>query len=227
MDYSVELYKNKILSTFDWIKKAHFFIPFGTCCLPAETFKNLRLRKFALPLDWLFTTNSMLSHCMEDNFETLLDRENYIFVPPHERPWGENYSFCHHKFYRDSHGANFVFNHFNPIETEIYSKMKRRVERMNAVLNSKEWKSFFNFSHNSCNKNDFRSLYDSINGRTKNFSLVNISYRGLRSDGPLIENLEFIDSSVHFEYYSSSRFCGPNFESERDNSIINSIFYAN
>ncbi|MFW7266970.1 DUF1796 family putative cysteine peptidase [Gluconacetobacter sp. Hr-1-5] len=212
-----------LFELFKSLDPVSFFIPFGTCCLPAKTIETLGLRRFSLPMDWLFTTNPMLVHCINDDFSTFLDKKYYSFIPLHERPWGEDHSFCHHSFYRENHNANFVFNHFNPLEGPVYETLKRRTDRLINTLSSKENKVFLNFSHDSCKKEDFIHLHNAIKEKYSNFSLVMISYNGISTDGEFIKNVSFLDQSCYCEFYSFSKFTGDRFHADIDNSIIHSI----
>lgn len=212
---------------FDFLKSLNpvsVFIPFGTCCLPAKMIENVQLRRFSLPMDWLFTTNSMLAHCIDDDFETFLDKANYSFIPLEERPWGEKFSFCHHSFYKENHYAHYVFNHFNPLEDSTYETLKRRTNRLINIFRSSQNKVFFNFSHGSTSEEGFIFLHNAIKRKYENFSLIMISYKGISTNFELVENVKFLDQSCFFEFHSFSKFIGERFHSELDNSFIKSLF---
>ena len=64
-------------------------ISFGSMCLSAMALQHGNLRSFATPLDWIFSSPEMISHCISDNWQTFLDptqlidygsKEHEIFV---------------------------------------------------------------------------------------------------------------------------------------------------
>jgi hypothetical protein len=44
------------------------YLTLGNDCSPAGALKNLNLREFALPFDWVVSNVSILNNCFEDNF---------------------------------------------------------------------------------------------------------------------------------------------------------------
>ena len=46
------------------------YLTLGYDCSPAGALKNLNLREFALPFDWVVSNVSILNNCFEDNFFT-------------------------------------------------------------------------------------------------------------------------------------------------------------
>lgn len=91
------------------------------------------LRRFAGPFDWLFSTPQMIAHCLDDDFKKFLDRSQYEFVPPADRPDGKH-GVCHHRFYRDEFNVRFVFNHHNVLDEETFAHFVRSVGRFRSAL---------------------------------------------------------------------------------------------
>ncbi len=73
------------------------FLTIGNDCSPAAALRDLNLRKFALPFDWIKINITHLEKCLEDNFinfhcnlklnknkSRLID--TYDFEYPHDYP---------------------------------------------------------------------------------------------------------------------------------------------
>ena len=50
------------------VKMNFHFIPFGSDCSPAAALRNLSLREFALPFDWIVSNVHILETCLKDKF---------------------------------------------------------------------------------------------------------------------------------------------------------------
>ena len=48
---------------------SYHYITVGGDCSPAAALRNLQLREFALPFDWIVSTVSMLEHCFRTKFD--------------------------------------------------------------------------------------------------------------------------------------------------------------
>jgi hypothetical protein len=111
-------------------------ISLGTYCLTSFTLKKFRLKKWSGPFDWIFSNIGMITHCMEDNFYTYLDRKYHQAVPKESRIHTDA-NFCEHTYYRDNNGIRFVFNHRDASEDEHFRYYARCVERFQGVLSSR------------------------------------------------------------------------------------------
>lgn len=45
------------------------YITIGRDCSPAAALRNLNIREFALPFDWIVSSISSIQECIEDHFE--------------------------------------------------------------------------------------------------------------------------------------------------------------
>jgi Putative papain-like cysteine peptidase (DUF1796) len=110
-------------------------ISLGTHCLTSFTLKKFRLKKWSGPFDWIFSNVGMITHCIEDNFHTYLDRKYHQAVPKKARIHADA-NVCEHTYYLDNNGIRFVFNHRDASEDEQFRYYTRCVERFQCALNS-------------------------------------------------------------------------------------------
>ena len=50
----------------------------GSCCHTAELIKRRGYKMESYPFDWLFSDIDIVTKCINDNFETLLDKKKYV-----------------------------------------------------------------------------------------------------------------------------------------------------
>ena len=110
-------------------------ISIGGHCATAGTLKRFGLKRNSYPFDWLFSSLGMVAHCIVDNFDTFLDRKFHVSVPISER-LHKDANFCHHLFYQQKFGLQYIFNHRDPTVYENYQYYRRCVERFVGVLAS-------------------------------------------------------------------------------------------
>jgi hypothetical protein len=105
----------------------------GTHCLTATLLRDMGLRRFALPFDWIFSSPEMLSHVLVDDFKTFLARDQYVAVPLAERVT-PNANLAHHTFYQEQFDVQFVFNHHDPLASDdAYAYLQRTVDRFRSL----------------------------------------------------------------------------------------------
>ena len=107
------------------------YITIGSDCSPAAALKNLNLRKYALPFDWVVTNTDGLSKCFEDNFSN----------------FHTNLSFNHNKKRLiDEYG--FEFPHDYPLMDNIHDTDDNTGEGLFAEEDGKhitdDWRNYYN-----------------------------------------------------------------------------------
>lgn len=139
------------------------FISIGPYCDTAILLKKYNYRNSSYPFDWIFSSFECVKHCLEDNFITFLDKNNYIKGTNDQSTKHiiyNNYLYtqilrahhnCMHKkpiiiknrviynYKYNTENINF-FNHHNLIENdEHYQQMVRRCNRlMELIKNNKQ-----------------------------------------------------------------------------------------
>jgi hypothetical protein len=114
----------------------------GTHCFGAGLLRRWGLRAWSGPFDWLFSSVPLVTHCLEDDFATFLDRRHYEPVPPEARRDGPEANRVHHRLYREMFGVDFIFNHHDVHEAGPYAHFQRAVARLRQALSSEQPKSF-------------------------------------------------------------------------------------
>jgi len=144
----------------------------GGICHSAQLLKINGLKKASYPFDWIFSSMSMVKHCIEDDFNTFLDKSQYSDYTTNTT-LRENQ--CEHKFYGKmvfNGEHNVIFNHHNPLSSESdYSYLERCVERFRELLKSEEPKTFVMFA----DLGDLAKFLDFsyfLNQYTKNHNLL-------------------------------------------------------
>jgi len=109
-----------------------YAVSLGSRCLVADTLRDLGLRRFAGPFDWVYTTVPVVEHILQDNFNSYLDKTQY-FINPDGVGVG-------HKFYSPMLGRTVMFLHGDPMSD--YEDHRRRVLRLRKVMASDKNKLF-------------------------------------------------------------------------------------
>lgn len=104
-------------------------ISLGCACNTSLYLKELNLKRFSLPYDWIFTNLDMIKHTIEDDFKSFLDTS----LMSDRKVTQASHNFYHQK----------LFNHRNPKSVrEDYDYYQRCIDRFKQVINSKDNKLF-------------------------------------------------------------------------------------
>jgi hypothetical protein len=102
----------------------------GSLCHSSQILKRNKLKLYSYPFDWIFSHSDIITHCLEDDFNTFLDKSYYINI---------SNSQCGHSKYNN----NVLFNHHNPlINIDHYNYYVRCVDRFKNLLQKQEHKLF-------------------------------------------------------------------------------------
>lgn len=114
-----------------WQEPFAHVVSLGSRCFMARILRDLRLRKYAGPFDWIYTNGEMVSHCLKDRFNTFMDIDEL-----HEagQAWG-------HRTYGAMMNRKVVFPHHRP-GTDDRLHFQRSVERLLKILHAPERKLF-------------------------------------------------------------------------------------
>lgn len=111
-------------------KTINLIIPLGNTCANATMIKMNGWRKYAFPFDWLLIDTKIINHCINDNFQTLLDKNYYI-----DGACVDNYG---HAMYHPN-----LFMHKDVRKPEHYQYLERCIKRFYIALNSIEHNKLF------------------------------------------------------------------------------------
>jgi hypothetical protein len=152
------------------------FVSLGSHCLVSYTLKDLGLKRYSCPFDWIFSRPSMIEHCLKDSFASLTDRSQY--KPVIDETGTEQVGRCHHAFYRDSFGVDRVFNHRDMRIEENYQYLTRCIHRFNQLLESSNRKVFVLLCPDSrITEEQFLSLHGTLTSSTTNFCLLAVALK--------------------------------------------------
>jgi hypothetical protein len=123
------------------------YLTLGNDCSPAAALKNLNLRNFALPFDWVVSNIHMLNHCFKTNFEhfhtNLVFNHNktrlidyYGFQFPHDYPLNDMTNVENNigeGVFSEENGK-FITKEWYNYYTSVLDKYKRRIERFKTIV---------------------------------------------------------------------------------------------
>lgn len=109
----------------------------GSRCTIAQTLQDLGLRSGSYPFDWIFSTPEIVVHCLEDDFELFLRKDQYEPIAVEHRAV-KQFNLCDHATFRDAFGQGAMFNHRNPTEADDHAYLVRCVDRFRAMLASSD-----------------------------------------------------------------------------------------
>lgn len=198
----------------------------GTHCFSSSFLRRLGVREWSGPFDWTFSSLPMVAHCIADDFKTFLDRSLYEPVPIDQRPNGPTVNRVQHRFYRDTFGVQFVFNHHDVHLDEGHAYIVRCVERFRAALNSPQRKVFLATCLMSATAvEQLRQVSEALQARTQNFRIVGFA---IEPDAlgalPAVEHLADEKHLVAWSYRPASPWGAVAFAEAIDESCMARIF---
>ncbi len=206
------IYYGKSLET---VRKKTHYISIGEFCLTSCVLKELKVKEFSLPFDWIFSNPTMVYNCINDAFTTFLDRTKYETLCKDKK--------CRHTEYGN------IFNHHDPCENnDDYRYFERCVERFKKLcLNPTEHVSaFITHSIGEDLVNELE-LYRTIkNILPEHFELVVIGLK-YDEDKETEYSLYSLERNLHIYIMQHKSFCtGVNFTEEYENQMYNSIILS-
>ena len=79
-------------------------ISLGENCTTAWYLKQVGIKKYSYPFDWVFSSPEIVEHCIKDNFKSYLNKE---LIKPIDNGMAAGHFFYHNK----------MFSHRNPLAT--------------------------------------------------------------------------------------------------------------
>jgi len=125
------------------------YITLGYDCSPASALRNLQLRQFALPFDWIVAFVDNLDICFQENFSRFHTNlrynhtqrrviDDYGFEYPHDYPLeNEHIDNIEEAFIGEVVGKVICSNYMDYYDA-IYNKYKRRIERFLNIMHDKK-----------------------------------------------------------------------------------------
>lgn len=124
------------------------FLTLGSDCSPAAALRDLNLRKFALPFDWVVSNINSLETCLSDKFSHFHKQlqynhnktrmiDYYGFQFPHDYPLNDMAGIEDEKIGEGIIGetpGKTIADNWHSYHEKVLNKYERRVERFNAIL---------------------------------------------------------------------------------------------
>ena len=161
-------------------------VSLGSLCYTAQFMKSHKLRQWAGPFDYLFTSAAMVQHCLDSEFAAFLDQSQYVKM---SGPAGRGIG---HRTYSSkmiglAHGI--VFNHHDPRLADDYQHFVRAVARFEAALRSPGAKLLLLVTKQALPTADALALYRSLIDRgVCDFELLAVKLEVDRRAGLLLED---------------------------------------
>ncbi len=153
-------------------------ISLGTHCFTSAMLRRWGLRDWSGPFDWLFSSAAMVAHCIEDDFQLLLDPAQFEPVPLRERAAGPTANRVQHRYYQEVFGVDHVFNHHDVHLPDDYGHFVRAVDRFRQALTSERPKLFVMHRwHHGTALEQLEPLREVLAERCRNYRLMVISVR--------------------------------------------------
>ena len=129
------------MNTFENVK----YISMGENCGPAATLKNLELRTFSSPFDWIVSNIEGIKHCINEDFKNFHKNlkfnhnrtrviDFYNFEYPHDYP-GENQKAVEEE---DIPGENKIRQDWEEFIPGVLEKYERRIKRFIDLMKNPE-----------------------------------------------------------------------------------------
>jgi hypothetical protein len=123
------------------------YVSFGYDCSPAAALRNLGIRDYALPFDWVQSNYQCITKCIEDDFldfhcHLQLNHSNtrvvdsYGFQFPHDYPFTED--FAVEELGEGVFGEDLqkkIIQNWYEYNDIVIKKYKRRIDRFNSIFN--------------------------------------------------------------------------------------------
>ncbi|WP_375458978.1 hypothetical protein [uncultured Enterovirga sp.] len=133
-------------------------VAFGTFCHIAVALRDTRLRRWAGPFDWIFSSPGLIADCLEDDFATLLDPGQLRSVPEAELTFGAKRQ-CRHPLYEERHGLPPLFNHHDPaLVPADAAALHRSVRRLRLALGTTRRNALYMMSETRRDERDIERL---------------------------------------------------------------------
>jgi len=185
-----------------------FVISLGSSCFTSYLLKDVHLKLFSCPFDWIFSSPEMIQDCIDDNFLKFMDKSLYT-------NYLSNQSSATHRYY----GKAFL--HHDPRNETHSNYFQRCVNRFNKVLLSPMHKLFVISLVNIpayCETTDYIVLHNYLKSKTDNFKML-ILVHILTNNKELPNIVEFEDYTIKY-IFVEERLCNYKFETDEYNQLF-------
>ena len=202
-----------------------YVMSLGSHCYAAWLLKEMGLRQFSGPFDWLFGDPGLVTACIADDCQTLLATEHLREMEP---KGGTRYG---HALYSERFHRPVIFNHHNPLSSEHAADLRRAAARLRFVLQSTEAKLFWMVAPpERATPAAIAALDRELGRQTSNYKLlvatVSIAAPGLLQEPQLTLSKHGDCYEVYHLDATSPHRAGLSFENDADNGALRSLLLA-
>jgi len=189
----------------------------GSLCHASQFLKDTNLKRASYPFDWIFSSFDNITHCLEDNFKTFLDKDYYVSISRTQ---------CGHKLYHDC-----MFNHYNPLDyPNDYDYYVRCVDRFQQLLQNEDHKLFLKIFVNMDEmsekmKDDVIKFNDTLSKYAKNYTLLVIFH--IKNNPELSHTFTHSNNIDFLELHTLTQSGGIIFNHDDDNAYLRNIIFTN
>jgi hypothetical protein len=110
------------------------FITLGFNCSSATVLRDLGLRKYSLPFDWVVVNHyTKLINCIDDNFQKFHKNLHFIM----DKHWFEDEYGIQYPHDYPVNDEEEIIDNWLDYKDDVLKKYQRRIERFNNILNDK------------------------------------------------------------------------------------------
>ena len=209
------------------MQEAKLAISLGSFCTTSYLLKEFGYKQVSYPFDWIFSSLSMVEHCLVDNFTEFLQRLYY--------DKGNEKDNTYHWFYQSfvfpkNPKHSTIFAHRNLLNDIDYAYYERCVERFrNIISNDQVCKVFivtYVWNIDTRKDQDILSFHSFLTSQVTNFILVIIDCQKLNS-AETITREEIRPSLIQYQLHVTSKNNGKYFEDMTDNLNYQRILQEN
>ena len=205
-------------------------VSLGTHCYASWLLRDMGLRRYSSPFDWLFSSPQLVTHCIQDDFATLLDRRHYEQNGQHRQAL--------HRYYHEGFSTEAVpheplplFFHHNPAADEDYARLVRGVDRFRRLLDNQDTKLLFMLVNRHRRQDKLvpaiQNLVATLEARTRNAVLLTVVHSSI-TDQATSQSARLWQQgphSLHALHSSSDMVNGLSFAHQFDNLLIKRLIY--
>ena len=192
-------------------------VSIGSACWTSQLIKDMGLKRYSCPFDWIFSSPGFVAHCLADDFAEFLSRDRWVSTggPQH---WTL-------PLIRDRYGLGQILNHHDVSNDGDFHYLVRSVARFRSVLAAPDPKIFLLISDT---KNilhpEVDVLFDRLAAAASGFKLVSIGLEQHPAASPHVEQLKADERNDVYRLHPCSRIeDGLRFTDARDNQAMQEI----
>ncbi len=202
----------------------------GTHCYAGWLLRDMGLRRSTSPFDWLFSSPELITHCLEDDFATLVDRAHHERYSPHRQAL--------HRFYHEGFGTDSgpmaappLFWHHDPTTDEDHARLVRGVERFRRLLDSPDEKLFLMVVARNRRQDGLAGAVEAmaaaLDARTRNATVLAVTHAAVGGEVDAHSARVWGQGrhSLHALHSSSEMVEGLSFAHQFDNLLIKRLIY--